>query len=235
MTRDPDQPNPAPTPPHPGAAPRDPAAVTPVRPGAGTGTDTHPPAPVTIAAIPALAWAILAFALWRSLPLLDAWRHSPLDRLAGFAFVVWLLPVPLLLLLPPGPPAPNTPRTPSLLLGAGLLASVLGTLAAFNAASYLGLALTTAALVTFALPFHVPRPPAGPSSPQPQLQPRAQPPRPPLPQLAAWIASALSWMPALTWLARDLPTRALGPLRLALAVAGSLLLLHALRRSPARP
>lgn len=180
--------------------------------------------PIAIRArhVPPVAFAILAFALWRSLPLLDAWRHSPLDRFGWVAFALWFLPIVILLLRPlprdsepSGMPSLPAARLPTFLLAAGLLATLLGTLGAFNAASYLGLALVGTALALQATP-----------SPGSSCTPWIQP--------AVWAATALSWMPVLSWLARDLPVPALASLRVVAALGGSFLLLHSALQ-PARP
>ncbi len=96
-----------------------------------------------LANIPAIAWAILAFAAWRSTELLNAWRHSPLDRLGWIAFLLWLTPVAASFAKPslPGlhPAAPW-------FLGASLAASIFGVLADFNTAHYVGLSCAIAAL-----------------------------------------------------------------------------------------
>jgi hypothetical protein len=96
-----------------------------------------------LAAIPAIAWAILAFAAWRSTELLNAWRHSPLDRFGWIAFLLWLTPVAVRF-IQPSPPGLH-PAAPWF-LGASLAASIFGILADFNTAHYVGLSCAVAAL-----------------------------------------------------------------------------------------
>ena len=93
--------------------------------------------------LPAIAWAVLAFAAWRSAELLEAWRHSPLDRFGWLAFLLWSTPAVVQLAQPDsGPPEPSAPW----FLGASLAACLFGIVAVFNTANYLGLACAVAAL-----------------------------------------------------------------------------------------
>lgn len=121
---------------------------------------------------PAIAWAVLAFAAWQSSELLNAWRHSPLDRFGWIAFLIWLAPALLSLRQPPLPsPHPAAPW----FLAASLAASLVGILADFNTASYLGLACAVAALGGWSWPH------------------------------ALWFAAAICWMPAFSWVGQNLP------------------------------
>jgi hypothetical protein len=40
-------------------------------------------------------WLVLAFCLWQSRDLLDAWRHAPFDRLDPLVFAIWASPLAL--------------------------------------------------------------------------------------------------------------------------------------------
>lgn len=93
--------------------------------------------------IPGVAWAVLAFAAWSSRDLVEAWRHSPLDRLGWLAFAVWLAPALISSLQ--GPQRPWSPLGGSL-LGVGVLALVVGAAADVRAANYAALALAISAV-----------------------------------------------------------------------------------------
>lgn len=95
------------------------------------------------AQLPAIAWAVLAFTALRSTELINAWRHSPLDRFGWIAFLVWLSPIAASVTKPS---APGFHAVRPWLLGASLGASLIGIVADLNTANYLGLALAVAAL-----------------------------------------------------------------------------------------
>lgn len=100
---------------------------------------------------PAVAWAILAFAGWQASDLLAAWRHSPLDRLGGVAFLVWALPVPLALATGR---RPFEPRVGPWLLGASVPLALLSAVLSLNLAAHVALALAIAAFAGWT-PRHV--------------------------------------------------------------------------------
>lgn len=93
--------------------------------------------------LPALVWAVLSFAAWRSGALLHAWEHSPMDRLGWLALVLWAFPAVLSLAVHD---APDQPPPRAHLLVASLLATLGGSIADLNAANYIGLALAVAAI-----------------------------------------------------------------------------------------
>lgn len=97
------------------------------------------------AEIPAIAWAVLAFAAWQSSELLNAWRNSALDHLGWVAFLVWLTPA-FAQLGPLRTIHPCPPALTSTLIAASLAAALVGILADFNTASYVSLAFAVAAL-----------------------------------------------------------------------------------------
>ena len=178
--------------------------------------------PRALREIPTIAWAIVAFCAWRSAALLDAWRHSPLDRLGWAAFACWLLPLPVLLLARPVPAtetrAPGSDWLFGALLSGSLLTGLFGALGSLNSAAYLGLALAFVAVAAHAM-----QRTAGAAGTLPRFE------------FLVWAGAALTWMPVLSWLAKDLPVAALSILRLAAALGASLLLVLSLRRPPPRP
>lgn len=97
--------------------------------------------------MPSAGWAVLALALWQSRELLNAWRHSPYDRLGWLALAVWLAPIVWLRFRGP---IEGTGRP--YLLGGALAAIAIGGVTGMNAPCYAGLALAIAAIPGASLP-----------------------------------------------------------------------------------
>lgn len=91
---------------------------------------------------PLVGWAVLAAAIWQSADLLEAWRHSPLDRLGWLALGLWLAPVAWAWRRP----APVSEQTSLSLLGAAVAAILAGVLLELHGAAYAALALAISAI-----------------------------------------------------------------------------------------
>ena len=84
--------------------------------------------------IPWVAFAILAYCLWNSMELLEAWNSAPLEQFGWILFLIWVIPALMqwIKIQPPANPY---------LLGSALAFSLFGVLGSVNAASYYGLAI----------------------------------------------------------------------------------------------
>ena len=142
-----------------------------------------------------LELAVAAFCAWQAAELLNAWRHSPFDRLGWLSFLIWLIPVAICFI------RHNSPATDSVFfIILALIMAVIGRLLEVNALMGIALAFSLAGFV--------------PSSMQRMF----------------WLAGAISWMPALGWLAHNLPVYMVVATRLLLVVATTLPLLLAPRK-----
>ena len=105
--------------------------------------ETNRPAPEPRPAFQ-VEWAILAFCAWRSADLLNAWRHSPYDRLGWLAFTLWCAPLGLALLARRRaiPARERAAWLPWLAVALGLL----GSLGNLNFLAYWGLACAIVAV-----------------------------------------------------------------------------------------
>jgi len=95
---------------------------------------------------PLVELAILYFAAWLSRDLLNAWQHSPHDRLGWLALLVWLTPLARRL---------KNDRTElsanSYLLGAAIACGLLGELAEVHFLSHVAMALALGAWLKISL------------------------------------------------------------------------------------
>jgi hypothetical protein len=135
-------------------------------------------------------WAVTAFALWRSMVLVEGWRHAPLERAAWVMFLVWLLPLAVFIGRASGTPANQESARPIWPFIPALFLTLVGTLGSLNALCYVGLAFALVGLTGWSWMHWL------------------------------WLASAVSWMPVFGWLAQGLGLNLLFALRLAVAVAG---------------
>ena len=88
---------------------------------------------------PLVEVTILLYAMWQSLDLVNAWRHSPHDHLAWIALLVWLVPVFVHL------SARAEIAANPYLLGAAILAGVLSALTEIHFFGHVALALALTA------------------------------------------------------------------------------------------
>lgn len=93
---------------------------------------------------PLVELAILFFAMWLSRDLVNAWHHSPHDRLGWLALLVWLTPLALLLKNDRAELAAN-----SYLLGAAILCGLLSELAEVHFLNHVALTLALSAWLKF--------------------------------------------------------------------------------------
>ena len=91
---------------------------------------------------PLIALAILIFVVWLSRDLLNAWQHSPRDRLGWLALVMWLTP---LLIKCRGGRARGELAANPFLLGAAIFAGSFSELTELHFFGHLALALAVAA------------------------------------------------------------------------------------------
>lgn len=151
---------------------------------------------------------IVLFCTGHSASILQAWRHSPFDKLGWMAFLVWL--GPLLLGLggyraTSGPKETDSSLTPWL-LGSALILVVAGIVSSLNALKYAALACSLVGLLRWNA------------------------------WNLVWLVAAVSWMPWLGWVGGGMGSHTLPGLRLAVAAAGMLCGCRALmKRSPAEP
>lgn len=142
---------------------------------------------------------VVVLCAWQALPpLVNAWRHSPFDRLGWIAFLLWLIPVGAVFLRPrsaglrtgedAAAPASLPGRRPALrvLSWIALIIVVLAVVVDMNALRYVALALALGAW---------------------------------MPRRAwawVWLVLALAWMPALGWLGAGLKASGVNVLRVLL-------------------
>ncbi len=86
-------------------------------------------------------WAVIVFCAWAARELVNAWRHSPFDRLGWLAFAIWLVPVVV------HESRRNVLKDGIACSCTGLVMATLGLMAQLNAATYLGLAVAVAGLL----------------------------------------------------------------------------------------
>ena len=105
-------------------------------------TEVLPPAPGRRPAF-RVEWAILAFCAWRSADLLQAWQHSPYDKVGWLAFALGCLPLGWVCLRRRQEDVPEQlPWLPWLAVALGLI----GSLGHLNFLTYWGLACAVVAL-----------------------------------------------------------------------------------------
>lgn len=90
---------------------------------------------------PLVELAILSFAAWQAHDLLNAWQHSPHDRLGWLALMVWLAPWAFYWVDKRRPELSANP----FLLGAAILAGALSELTELHFFGHVALALAVAA------------------------------------------------------------------------------------------
>ena len=88
---------------------------------------------------PLVEFSILAFCLWLSRDLLNAWQYSPHDRLGWLALLIWISPLAARLLLK------KQLAANAYFLGAAIVIGTFGELADFNFLGYAALSLALAA------------------------------------------------------------------------------------------
>ena len=88
---------------------------------------------------PLVELAILAFAVWQSRELLNAWQHSPHDHFGWLALLVWLMPLAVRLMC--GGKISASP----FMLGAAIVSGTLGELTELHFFGHIALALVIAA------------------------------------------------------------------------------------------
>jgi len=91
--------------------------------------------------LPLVELAILLVAAWQARDLLNAWHHSPHDRLGWCALLAWLSPLAIRLAAIPQTERPANP----FLLGAAIGASLLSELTELHVFGQVALALAIAA------------------------------------------------------------------------------------------
>ena len=88
---------------------------------------------------PLVELAILAFAAWQSHDLINAWQHSPHDRFAWLALLVWLMPLVIQIVC--GEKISASP----FMMGAAIISGTLGELTELHFFGHIALALAFAA------------------------------------------------------------------------------------------
>jgi hypothetical protein len=139
-------------------------------------------------------WAVTAFALWRSLDLVEGWRHAPLEKRAWVIFLVWLLPLVVSGRRTHTAPSVADSARPIWPFIPALFLTLVGTLGSLNALCYGGLAFALVGLTGWSWRHWF------------------------------WLASAVSWMPVFGWLAQGLGLNLLFAVRLAVALLGAAIL-----------
>jgi hypothetical protein len=94
--------------------------------------------------VPWIAFAILAYCVWNSQELVEAWSSAPLEQYGWVLFLIWLSPA-----LVQWKKIQSSVNT--YLLGAALASSSFGVLASVNAASYYGMAIAIASAMPWSL------------------------------------------------------------------------------------
>lgn len=115
---------------------------------------------------------IILFSAWQSASLFLSWRGAHvLERHAWIAFLIWIIPIALYR-FGPDFSASAKPTNP-IILGAALIATVLGMMGSLNALTYLGFAFALSALVPLSW------------------------------QHLLWIPLAIAWMPSFGYFAKN--------------------------------
>ncbi len=146
-----------------------------------------------------IEFAVLAYCLWQAADLPISWVAAPYARYAWIAFIIWCLPAFYYMtrcIL-----NDSTKESNLYLLGAAILASLLGSLGSLHILRHIGLALA----IGGTLPFHA----LG----------------------LVWLAMAISWLPGFGWMVKSLPLQIVPALQIILASIGTGAMIYRLRRS----
>ncbi|MSU57145.1 MAG: hypothetical protein EXS35_03010 [Pedosphaera sp.] len=149
-----------------------------------------------------VALAVVAYCGWRAFDLVDAWRDSPFDKFGWLALIVWLSP--LAWLLARAEADPNLPNEIPVLLWIGLGLSLFGTLGAFNAFHYAGLACALVGMVRWA------------------------------PRNLPWLLASVGWMPVFGYYVSQVMPQFMLPARILVALLGAAWTIRAASRRCAR-
>ncbi|MDP1835578.1 MAG: hypothetical protein Q8K75_06560 [Chlamydiales bacterium] len=143
--------------------------------------------------------AILAYCVWQASDLPVSWLTAPAVKYAWIAFIIWCLPAfwHIGYCILNEKPKGSQPW----LLGAAIVASLLGMLGSLNMLKHIGLALAIAGLIPFSLGVPI------------------------------WVGTALAWLPGFGWMIKGLPFVVIPIIQIVIASIGTVVMFLTSRRT----